>query len=255
MVGDWLGKLSGQSTATADPDLTASDAAEELERIKQKAITICDAALTYGRPFLLSDLGHALGTDATKIRLITRRRLSDFVREHLSENYNLVVSGKHNGVYAIIPKSWAEEPPKRVPDASPSSKARFHHRFWSAFAVPLAAGMRRHLNLDTFYFYDTPIDTAGPSGTVIVEAEFIPPSETEDRNAVVARSIERWIAKQGFSSSQFMVDRKPQSTHPSVEQGSSLLELMFEALDRRQLQSVSMSLDVVAALSRRRIKR
>src|SRR5690349_4303958 len=68
-------------------DLNNSNVTVELDRIKAKIISLCEAGLASGRPYLLSELGLALAEDLSTLKHLTRGKLIDFIRDRLSGRF------------------------------------------------------------------------------------------------------------------------------------------------------------------------
>jgi hypothetical protein len=235
-------------------DATSAEPRPDLATIEAKIVSLADAHLTSGRPYLLSKLGNDLGEDLRWLKVLTGKTLGQFIHDHMSPQYLIVLTGQHNNVQAIVPGQGGvaryREAGQTVvlePDKLKSDGLRYHYRFWAAFSVPTEGG-RRFLNLQDFTFQDLP---EAPSGDYVeVEEEYIAEINIKDRDELIKKNILRWLAHKGFSAEQF-VARRERSTYETRER--SILDAIIDTLDRRQLANTNMSLDVVADLMRRRI--
>lgn len=225
---------------------------DDLKAAEEKIRALAEAALATGRPYLLSKLGNDLGPELNTIRSVGAS-LADFIRSRLSHEYDIVLTGQHNNIQALVRAGEEIRGPILPPtqDVGAHKPPRFHYRFWAAFSVPLLSGTR-YIDMNNFTFVDTDEEPEG--NYAIIEAEFIAPAEADKRDALILQNIERWCAKSGFSIEQF--HSKPRDKEPlsakSVS-GRSLLEVVIDALDNRQLSGTTLTLDVVAALFRRRL--
>jgi len=242
---------------------TTTDA-DELSRIEAKITALAESALTTGRPYLLSELGLALGDDLRVLKKIGGYRLVEFIRDRLTPRFQLVRLGVHANVYALTlaPETSvdativAEEEVKTADGTNVANKTeRYHYRFWAAFAVPLKSDVR-HLDRRAFTFTDTTNDAPLPEGALLIPAGLIPPSDMDNRDKAINENIKTWLTENQLSASEFLASSKPLPrvmTVTSQTSGASLLEHMLDCLDRHQLQNTALTLDVVGALLRKRI--
>jgi hypothetical protein len=260
LVGRWVGLEKAL--------LLPSENAQELDRIATKICALAEAALKSGRSdYLLSELGIALGEDLAKVKTITQGSLLEFIKQRLGDRFGIVSRGIHNNVYTLAPLretyTIEEQATSSASTAEPATGAagqwpRYNYRFWAAFAVGLSNDVR-HLKLTDFTFKDVSSNEEVPTGTVEIPVEYIPPESISDRDTHISANIEKWLAANRLRKEQFLASPPrsfgtQQDGHPvAVRAGISVLELVIDALDRRQLQSMSISLDAVAALLKRRV--
>ncbi|MBA3040181.1 MAG: hypothetical protein KJ670_19555 [Alphaproteobacteria bacterium] len=222
---------------------------EELARIERKIEGLADAEIASGQPYLLSKLGMDLGPD---LKLVKQEgmTLAEFVKSRFGDKYDIIFTGEYKNIQSLIGKS------SEMPDVSGKADdveeekrpERFNYRFWAAFSVPLE-GKSRFLNMDNFSFEDV---DAAPSGRhERIDAEFIAPEDAQDRDKLVLQNIRRWIDAKGFKSEQFLAKRRVGRTASDATPSRTLLHAFVDALDKKQLSSVSLPLDVVAALLNR----
>ena len=227
-------------------DTTSSENVEEtLERIAQRIIQLCDDPLRHGRPYLVSRLGLDLGKDVHDLRRLTDKRLVEFIQsyEPLKARYNVVPVGDRKNVFAIVPAiETAPLMEAGVVSFEPSAEPRYHYRFWAAFAVP-SDGRRRFFNLTQLIFKGFSETEDVPSEWIPIEDEFIAPAKAENRDELITRNIASWLKEHGVEKTRVLHRARP----VQLPQKSLLLSVI-EALDKRQLQSTSMTLDVVATL-------
>lgn len=225
---------------------------DELKAAEEKIRALAEAALATGRPYLLSKLGNDLGPELNTIRSVGAS-LADFIRSRLSHEYDIAFTGQHANIQALVRAGTEIKDPAITPvDQIGTQKSpRFHYRFWAAFSVPLSAGTR-YVDMNSFVFSDA---EEKPDGNyVVIDPEFIVPAGAERRDALILQNIERWSEKNGFPLEQFYSkprDRDPFSSKPAS--GRSLLELVIDALDTKQLGATSLTLDVIAELLRKRL--
>ena len=225
-------------------DATAGQNAEqELDRITNRIIQLCDDALAQGRPYLVSRLGLDLGRDVQNLKILTDKKLVEFIRSHevLKKRYTVVpVEGRQNVLVVVRAKD--ETPAIEAHEVEPRSEPRYHYRFWAAFAVP-SNGQSRFIDPTRFIFKTFSEKDVVPSHWIPIEEDLIAPEKCENRDDVIKGNINAWLTKHNIDKSRFLHNARP----VQMAQKSLLLSVI-EALDRRQLQSTSMTLDVIATL-------
>lgn len=229
---------------------------EELKIIDEKIRSLADAYLASGRPYFLSKLGQDLGDDLRHIKIGLGKSLGAYISERLSGEYSIVITGEHKNVQALIRSSGivlspllSELPPQNT-DIQPPPPPRYNYRFWAAFSVPLKAGTR-WLNMEDFTFKDSGERPA--ENYEEIDAEYIAPAETPERDKLVLSNIARWLEKMSLPRERFVAQASRMDARTASMKSRSLLELFVDALDRKQLAATTLSLDVVADLLRKRI--
>ena len=127
----------GKTQLTDAP--AGQNAEQELERISNRIIQLCDDALAQGRPYLVSRLGLDLGRDVQNLKLLTDKKLVEFIRSHeaLKKRYTVApVEGRQNVLVVVRSKDETPAIKARTIEVEPRSEPRYHYRFWAAFAVP-----------------------------------------------------------------------------------------------------------------------
>lgn len=230
-------------------DLINNDAAKaEADRIKDKIISLSEAALKQAASYLLSRLGTDLGDDLRKLRLVTGQKLTQFIRSQLQDKYRVApVEGLPN-IMALV-RAGESNTADEIVEYPGRSEPRFHYRFWAAFSVP-AKGSSRYLDPAGFVFKDLAVGEDPPIGWLEIDKEFIAPVSIADRDGEIKQNIHKWLEKVQLDRAAFLQGASQSRIEDS---GKSLLLAVLESLDRRQLQSTTMSLDVVASLLSKRI--
>ncbi len=225
-----------------------SGANQEVARIADTIVALTDARQGERQPYLVSALGIDLGEDLKTLKRLTGKGLNEFIQSQLAGRLTLVRFGTHRNVTAILPGAVE---PGEVPalETVTQPKKRFHYRFWAAFSVPLTAEVRV-LDPDTLTFGDV-AHAAVPEGALTISPDAIAPVDAPDRDAVIKANIRVWLERHDLPEDRFLAQRRlPWTTTPSARIGTSLLDAIITTLDRKQLQSTSLSLDVVATLLR-----
>ncbi|MBI1779388.1 MAG: hypothetical protein HYR63_28990 [Proteobacteria bacterium] len=227
----------------------------ELKRITDRIGELCEAHQGQGTPYLLSRLGLDLGKDAITLKYLGYPKLAQFVTERLVGRCELrLLGGRHNNIYAIFP-TGAPSPTPLTPSFL-AKRPRYHYRFWAAFSVP-ALGERRDLNLLDFTFRDAAASEPAPPGTLPIEPDVIAPDNVADRDNTIHTNIDRWLERHGLERSKFLVSEKVSHSSNLLPSDASatLLDLLLTSLDNRQLQRISLPLDVISSLLRTRAQR
>lgn len=227
------------------------DQEAELERIAQKIVTLVKARKGERQPYLVSALGIDLGDDLRTLKSLTNKGLNQFIQSRLGDRVTLVRLGAHNNVTAIIDGLLEGADLAEAAAAVAEPKRRFHYRFWAAFSVPMQ-GEVRVLDPEKFTFEDV-AQANMPADALTIDPQSIAPPDADERDVLIKQNIEAWLEAHGLSEDGFTaakrLPRLPLALTKTVI-GDNLLEAMLSALDKRQLQSTSLSLDVVQTLLR-----
>ena len=199
-----------------------------------------------GQPYLLSKLGSDLGEEGRAVKGSPEKTLANFIRVHLADKFEVILTGRHGNIQAIIPKDG--EFPTSGSNV-PSSPPRYHPRFWAAFAVP-ASAKPRWFDIGSMRFEDS--DSPASGDFIEVDREFIATDDQSNRDSFIKLSIDSWLEKNSIDSGKVIARSGHEATGFSANSGKSLLEAMIETLDVRQLANTQMTLDVIAALMRKR---
>lgn len=253
-----LRELTGQAQLSHGKEHTMADTNQEkvLQQIEEKVRALSNAALATGHPLLLSALGKDLGEDLKVIKTHTRGGLSRFIQERMSKDFSIVLGGEYRNVQAIVRAGsadlmQAEDPGilKQFESRSP----RYHYKFWAAFSVPLEAGKKRFIDTSSLNFEDVEIQDER-LGCREIPSRLIASENSMDRDAIISKNIEEWLQENGEDRSKFLkaTRSRPEKIDRSFER-ATLLDLLIQSLDAKQLASTSMSLDTVSTLLKKRV--
>lgn len=224
---------------------------EELERIAEKIVALAKARKGERKPYLVSALGIDLGDDLRTLKSLTNKGLNEFIQSRLSDRVTLVRLGAHNNVTAIIDGVLDGADLAEAAAVVAEPKKRFHYRFWAAFSVPMQ-GEVRVLDPEKFIFEDV-ANADVPADALTIEAPSIAPPDVDNRDVLIKQNIQAWLGAHGLREDRFTAAKRlPRSplAMTKAAMDDNLLEAMLSALDKRQLQSTSFSLDVVQTLLR-----
>lgn len=219
-------------------ETSAKDA--EISRIRARIGTLIQQHFNSGAGNLfLSRLGAELGSDRVELEKLTGTKLSQFIRSNFE--YEIGVGGqKSNVLFLVRPGASPEAPQRLVP--------RYLARFWAAFAVPLADGEQRYIDLQSLRFGPDAATFGGAAESIRqIAAEYVAPRGASGSAADTAARIERWLEAQHLDAGHFLVRQKRSSEYRSV------LEALLYALSGDELKRISMPLDVIKTLSERKI--
>lgn len=227
------------------------DQEAELERIAAKIVDLAKARKGVRQPYLVSALGIDLGDDLRTLKLLTNKGLNEFIQSRLGDRVTLVRLGAHKNVTAIIDGQLNGEELAEVVAAVAESERRFHYRFWAAFSVPVE-GEVRILDPNRFTFEDGVLADV-PGDALTIDPQLIAPPDAVDRDELIKQNITTWLKARGLSDDRFRAAKRPPSLPlimTKTSGGDNLLDVVLSVLDGRQLQSTSLSLDVVQTLLR-----
>jgi hypothetical protein len=221
-----------------------------LEDFDAEIVRLAEARFAQGEPQLINALGVQLGPVLAKVKALTGMTFQEYLRAHFSNRFDIIEVKRNTS--GLWPKGKSSEGAVAAYAVRPPRAAgppRYLRWFWNAFAEPPSEGRR---------FFDPTErrirDAAAPEGEDWIE---IPSAlirlEEEPYNVrEIHRRIEQWLADTGQAREAFE-DQAAAAVRPGPAPGRSVLDAMIESLSPRQLQSVTMPLDVVAELAKRRV--
>lgn len=240
------------------------EADAELSQIEAKVAALCEGGLAGRAYYLLSELGKALGEDLVRLKVLSKLKLAEFIEARLADRFAVITVERFGNVRAVVlagsVSTSATEPssvavaPTATPQTTSAEKHRYHYRFWAAFAVP-GSGRTRYLDPEELTFEDRD-PTEAPEGHLEIPSDLIAPQGIERRDDAILSNIDRWLSANNLSRDRFLesYNRSRLTKSPPLQrQEATALDVMIAALDRRQLAATSLSLDVVAALLKKRI--
>lgn len=229
---------------------------DELQRIEEKVRTLANAALLNGRPLLLSALGKDLGSDLKLIKAHTSGGLSRFIQDRMADDFLIVLGGEYRNVQAIVRAGSVAQEQAANGEAQPQAQARtprYHYKFWAAFAVPLEPGKQRLIDLSNFNFEDSE-NIEARTGWREIRADLIATANAPDRDQLIVQNVDQWLLETGEAQSKFLnaTRSRPEKVVRPFET-ATLLDLLIQSLDAKQLSTTTMSLDTVSTLLKKRV--
>jgi len=242
------------------------DTEKEIERLKERVASICREHVNGEQTLLLSALGKMLEYDLIRLKLVSKVNLTEFLRKYLPPEFKVAAVGPHRNIFSVVAadqnlESYTTDRRAKNVGENREKGTRFHQRFWAAFAVPLSnQADRRFLDVKGIYFRDTQEEPL--SHEIEIERTLIPPADMLNRDSQIKVNIAKWVAEHGLDDNDFLV--KPRlnidgsvriEANEAVRfahTSPSVLDLIIGTLDHRQLQAISLPLDAVAALLRKK---
>jgi hypothetical protein len=206
------------------------------------------------RVLLLSTLGHTLTQRGYDLRSdLGHRKLEPFIQIELNDKITTVVSPYDPLVRGVIPSGKQVDLRElfRKPEAV-KQRVNFDRRLWVAFSRPIAADRQRLICFEPdIVVDDVPADTPKPGGWYLVpEGLIVPPGAMAVtlRNEQLQRGILKWLE-------DIRVDVAKAKARPAespLASGNSVLDILFTILDSKDLERISVPLDIIEKLLRRR---
>lgn len=230
----------------------SADAADDinLDDFDAEIVRIAEARFAQGEPQLINALGIQLGPQLAKAKAKTGFTFQEYLRRRLSDRFDIIEVKRNTS--GLWPKGRSPEAAVTAYSARPpraEGPPRFQRWFWNAFAEPLLEGQR---------FFD-PVAKAIRDAEAADGADWIEISpslirrEDEAYNVrTIHERIDQWLAETGQARDAFE-DRATPVARAAPGPARTVLDALLETLSPRQLQSVTMPLDVIAELAKRRV--
>ena len=214
----------------------------ELEAIERQIEALIDDRISEGKPAFISAIGIALKGDLARLKVLSGLSLSDYLRQNLGDRYDLV-QAKPN-TYALWPKGQPFIPLTHSKVSSAVTRGPDYLTwFWSAFATPIDDGEERYYDPRTHSIVTESVN----DDVIAISADLMRKADEPFNARLIHDRIEQWLASHKLNKKDFE-DRSAPLARPN--QTRTVLDAMVDCLDKRQLQGISISMDVVATLSR-----
>ena len=204
----------------------------------------------HNKPLLLSQLGNGdVGRQATA----KAGGLAKFIETKLSDRVRLIQHEDARQLIGAIPRAVDlgsrsdSELLERSRTVAEGSDQRFEPAFWAAFRKGLETGYSRWVRSERpIRFKDVPEGFEAAQGFVEVDRSYIvePGAGTDE----VIANINMWSDNKGVQLDAFVRTRERESGSGS----DSLLGQLLDSLDPDEMKRVTMPLDVVDKLRRRK---
>ncbi len=226
--------------------MTSTDNALDLDAFDQQVIALADARIAEGAPALINALGIRLGPDLGKMKLQTGQSFQAYIKSRpaLANRYDIVLVKENTP--GLWPKGRAYEPVPTAFGQTPrrSRAPRYLHWFWAAFAEASDGRPRYFDPKERQIHFENP-----PQPTwVEIPAHLIRSGDEPLTVPEIHRRIEDWFRLTGLEPSGFLDLAAPATTAKS---GRTVLDMLISSLTVKQMQGVTLPLDVVAELSKR----
>lgn len=220
----------------------------DLDAFDAEIIRIAQIRFDKNEPALINALGIQLGPKLAQVKAQTGLSFLQYLQERLNDRFDIIP------VKPNTPGLW----PKGMPyeDAvsaygqrpRPQGPRRYVRWFWNAFAEPLAQG-RRFFDPTERRIRDA--DAPEAASWIEIPTHLIRAADGVRSVRDIHQHIEEWLKEQGLAADTFIEEAAPLRAPSGTVR--SVLDALIESLTSRQLQSVTMPLDVVAELAKRRV--
>lgn len=212
------------------------------------------------KALLLASLGQQLTKRGYNLRTDLRgQKLVPFLQIELKDQVTVLTSPFDSLVRGIVPKGediGADIRSLFTPNTERgSARINFDKRVWIAFSNPIPENHVRVLQFEPeINFEDLPAEMAKDKEHMVVPRELvIPPAAkpSQVRNAELQQNIRSWLKDHGIGIEKVVAKA---TIEASARGTDSLLSAILAALDRKDLERVSLPLDIVAKLHSERSK-
>lgn len=216
------------------------------------------------QPVLLARLGNASNGAIAKSTKELGIPLRVYIETKLAEDIAIVWHSVKRPIIGAVPKTAVFASQDEIDAAlegvlaqsDATSRSRYFYDFWHAFQLPIHDGCKRYV-----------VGKAPPSILNVKSDATLPPdakeitaddiiSDGQARAHDVHKLIDEWISRVGGSSSDYCMPYSSQSAHRRGEnqrQVVTLLEALLEAIPEDQMKRVSVPLDLISILHRKKI--
>lgn len=225
---------------TQNNDTPAST--EEVDQIARHIDDLVRQNLSQDRDvYLLSKLGIDLGPDRKRIEEKFGLSVREFLKQFTS--YNLAVFGAHQNIYGIVRTGVN---PSNV---SPNFKTRRYNRqFWAAF-ISSDHPVNRYINVDTLAFdIDEERVKDGAGRVVAISPEYQVAWSNPNKNSIASKNITEWLRANQLEPERFYFS----GSETTATGSHTVLDKLLSSLSDDQLRRVSLPLDVINSLRKRR---
>ncbi len=216
-----------------------------------------------GRAVLLARIGHTLTRNGFNLRALLRgQKFAAFVRNEMQDQVLVLDSPTDALVQGAVPlgeagKAYDPEVVFSPPAGSLGSSSRisFDKRLWVAFSHPLAEGNVRTITFEPeIVFRDVAIGDPSLEGALTIRDDLIIPIgtlEKVERDSKLQRNILEWLTANSvdieLAKARYGFHERPPESMDSV------LSLLLAALDTKERERISLPLDIVDKLLKKRV--
>ena len=203
-------------------------------------------------PLLLSRLGNQDNGEIARQAKEQAGSLGAYLHRRLSEHVQIIQHSTKSPLIGALPADVdisvtgdVDVLLDQTRSQTPQTNQRFHPAFWAAFRKPLIEPKRRYMSVHTPLQFQDVLPDNRPDGFVEVDRKYVVGTEAEVTE--VQQTIQRWLADNGFESTEFLTTRPAAIAQlPSDD----LLGRLLLALESDDLKRFSMPLDIVDKLRR-----
>lgn len=203
-------------------------------------------------PLLLSRLGNQDNGEVARQAKEQAGSLGAYLHRRLPEHVQIIQHSTKSPLIGALPAdvdiSVIEDVDvllDQTRSQTPRTSQRFHPAFWAAFRKPLLESRRRYTSVHAPPQFQDVLPADQPDGFVEVDRKYIVGTEAEVEE--VQKTIQLWLADNGFESTEFLATRP---TATAQLPSDDLLGRLLLALESDDLKRLSMPLDIVDKLRR-----
>ncbi|MBD3817784.1 MAG: hypothetical protein IE912_02560 [Brevundimonas diminuta] len=224
-----------------------SEPSIDLEDFDKKIVELAEVKIKAGEPALINALGIKLGPTLALVKAQTGMTFQEYLVDRLSDQYDIITVKENTP--GLWPKGRAFESAVAAYRERPNriKPRRYQPWLWKAFADPLGGGSRFYNQTDRQI-----VDAASAKpGWLEIPGRLIRQADQPASVRDIHNRIDEWFKETGLDPTDFIDAEAERLT--SKQSGRTVLDLVLDSLNNRQLQSVTLPLDIIAELAKRRV--
>ena len=201
-------------------------------------------------PLLLSLLGSQDGGEIARRVKAHHTGLRAYLRHRLEDRVQVIQHSTNPTITGVVPASATlgtdEEinaSLEKTQHGSSEPVLRFHPAFWAAFRKPLGESNRRYMSVATPIRFQDSSGENQSNGFVEVPRTYISDSAMDDDQTL--QNAERWLADNELQKNIYLTNAKPD---PDFDHPRNLLDRLLLSLEPKELNRISMPLDIILKL-------
>lgn len=237
----------------------ANSQSSDIDSLKQRIVELTQKSWSeHNKALFLARLGKVLVQEGLDLRTLLRgEKLSPFIQRELKNEVRIVQSPKDPLIFAVVPQAASltgDLLEYFAPPPTHDKSMLFDARLWAAFSKPLPPGKTRRITLaPSIHFSDVEPTSKMEEGEIEIPADAIVPIGSKpqhERNTILQKGIHDWLKSKGINREAV---RATDTSTLAWRHDNSILSLLIASLDHRELQRITIPLDVVAKLLKQKI--